>query len=225
MRPDEERLDESWRANAEAWTRSVREGRIESRRAVTDRAVQEAVLRDRPARVLDVGCGEGWLARALAARGVEVVGFDGSPELIASAREAAGARFHALGYAAFAADPLQLGTGFDAAVCNFSLLSETVGPVLGGCRTALADGGRLVIQTLHPAFGCGDLPYEDGWREERFDGMGAGYRSSMPWYFRTLASWIAEVRAADFELVGCEEPVHPATGRPASLLLIGRPAR
>ncbi|MED1954201.1 hypothetical protein [Brevibacillus centrosporus] len=62
--------------------------------------------------------------------------------------------------------------------------------------------------------GCGE-----GWREETFSGMGEGYRSPMPWYFRTIGSWLGEVQAAGFRLLQCQEPVHPATGMPLSLII------
>ena len=93
------RLRQSWEANADAWCDAVREGRIESRRKATDEAVLRAVLRADPARVLDVGCGEGWLCRALARRGVEAVGVDGSEPLIKAARERAGGCFYACSHA------------------------------------------------------------------------------------------------------------------------------
>lgn len=64
------KIVESWQNNAEAWTAAVRERRIESRTLVTDRAIVDAVLSRSPRHVLDIGCGEGWLGRALADRGV-----------------------------------------------------------------------------------------------------------------------------------------------------------
>ena len=74
---------DSWRKNAHAWTAAVRERRIESRTLVTDRAIVDAVLSRSPRRVLDIGCGEGWLGRALAGSGVALLGIDVVPGLIA----------------------------------------------------------------------------------------------------------------------------------------------
>src|SRR5690606_8793522 len=83
---DDARILEAWRANAAPWTDAVRAGRIASRRQVTDRAIIDAVSAQRPHTVLDVGCGEGWLARALATRGMTVTGIDAVPALVEQAR-------------------------------------------------------------------------------------------------------------------------------------------
>jgi 2-polyprenyl-3-methyl-5-hydroxy-6-metoxy-1,4-benzoquinol methylase len=75
---ERDRLRRSWVANAPAWVDAVRGQRIESRCLVTDAAIVEAVLDQQPSTVLDLGCGEGWLARALASHGIEVTGVDAS---------------------------------------------------------------------------------------------------------------------------------------------------
>ena len=80
----------SWNTNASAWTTAVREERIESRNLVTNKAVIDAVLKLSPRTVLDIGCGEGWLARELTRSGVDVVGVDAVPALIEAARRKGG---------------------------------------------------------------------------------------------------------------------------------------
>lgn len=217
-------MDRSWIANAEGWTEAVRGGRIESRRLATDRAIVEAVAQRSPRRALDVGCGEGWLARALADRGMDVVGVDASAPLVEAARKLGGGSFRVLSYADLAADPASVGTGFDAAVFNFALLHEDAAPVLQAVRRILAPAGSLLIQTVHPWTARGEAPYRDGWRTETFAGFGPSFSEPMPWYFRTLESWIALLGRSGYLVRELREPAHPDTGQPLSLLLVGTPS-
>lgn len=224
-------LTRSWTANAAAWTDAVRAQRIASRRLVTDAAVLDAIAAAvadtgggtlAGARVLDVGCGEGWLARALAARGAVVTGIDVAPPLVDAARALGGGTFAVLDYADAAAAPERLGGPYDVAACNFALLAEDVVPLLAALRARLAPGGAVVIQTVHPWTARGDRPYADGWRTETFAGFGDGFAAPMPWYSRTLASWMRAVAAAGLRVADLREPLHPETGAPASLLLTCR---
>jgi 2-polyprenyl-3-methyl-5-hydroxy-6-metoxy-1,4-benzoquinol methylase len=219
-RPDEAmRLLDSWHANAAAWTAAVRSGAIESRRLATDAAILGAVQGRRPQKVLDLGCGEGWLVRALAEQGITALGIDGAAPLIEAA-ERAGGSFLRLSYAELIAAPERCGDGFDLAVANFALLEREILPLLKTLRRILTPDGWLLVQTLHPlAVGP---PYEDGWRTEDFCGFGDGMWAPMPWYFRTLGSWLGVLRDAGFALQALREPAHPRDGRPLSLLLEAR---
>jgi 2-polyprenyl-3-methyl-5-hydroxy-6-metoxy-1,4-benzoquinol methylase len=212
----------SWDANADAWTRAVRQAKIESRRLATDAAIVSAVKRHRPTRVLDVGCGEGWLARALAGEGMHVVGVDGSTPLIEQARQLGGATFLALTYDEIAAHPEQLGPPYDAVVCNFALLGQSLAPLMRALASCLAPQGTLFIQTVHPFTACGDGPYQDGWRTETFASFGGEFRQAMPWYFRTVGAWLDLIAQSGLRLAECVEPLHPESRRPLSLLLIGQ---
>lgn len=108
---------EAWLANAAPWTKVVRDGAIESRRLVADRAIVEAIVSRTPHSVLDVGCGEGWLARALSARGIRVTGIDVVPALIEQARAAGGGEFRVTAYEDLAEEKPDVPV--DLVVCNF----------------------------------------------------------------------------------------------------------
>lgn len=217
---NDETIRRSWEANAAAWTRAVRGDVIESRRLGTEAAIVAALRALAPASLLDVGCGEGWLCRAMAADGVQCTGVDGSVPLLAAARALGGGRFEPFDYTDLAEGDGLPGP-FDAIACNFALLGEDIVPLLRGLRRRLAPGGRLLIQTVHPFSACGDAPYRDGWRSEDFAAFGdAGFVMAMPWYFRTLGRWLRDLDAAGLELATLGEPTAPDGDRPLSLLLV-----
>lgn len=215
----ENELAASWDANAEAWTGAVRDGSIRSRRVTTDAAIVSAVLELSPRRALDVGCGEGWLTRALTAQGIETIGIDGSAGLVDAAKQKGEGKFFVLSYDDLIADPARLSGPFEVVVCNFALLSEDLVPLLTALKSSLAKDGHLVIQTVHPWMACGELPYVDGWREERFAAFGGGDWKPMPWYFRTWQSWFESLRAAAYTVDQCREPLDPESGKPLSLII------
>ncbi|MGE7991525.1 class I SAM-dependent methyltransferase [Pseudomonas sp. NPDC089554] len=223
MHNPSERLLQSWHCNAEAWIEAIRSGSIESRLQVTDRAILLAILGQQPQRVLDLGCGEGWLLRALADRGIDAVGVDGDPTLVASARAAGSPHVHLATYAQLSESKVDIGTGYDLACANFALLHQDIIPLLVAIEALLVADGMLLIQTLHPwSVSAGD--YQDGWREESFAGFD-GHWKPMPWYFRTLSSWLAALDMAGFDLNSAQEPQHPQQPTPQSLLLLARRRR
>lgn len=218
-----DRLEQSWLENASGWTAAVRDRQIESRRVATDQAILSAVLEREPRRVLDVGCGEGWLCRALHAAGVEAVGIDGSAPLVDAARSAAPGEYRVLRYHDLVAAPPELGS-FDAIVCNFSLLAESIAPQLSALRAMLRPAGALLVQTVHPWTASAGGDYTDGWRTENFSGFGGQFPEPMPWFFRTLESWSGALADAGYRIQNLREPLHPETLRPLALLLVAIPA-
>ncbi|MCP2072447.1 UNVERIFIED_ORG: SAM-dependent methyltransferase [Pseudomonas lini] len=219
----ESTLLQSWHHNAQSWIEAIRTGAIESRRTVTDQAILLAVLSRQPERVLDLGCGEGWLLRALTDRSIEAVGVDGDATLVDAARAAGSSPVHLASYEALVETQVDIGNGYNLICANFALLHQDIIPLLAAMNALLAPGGALVIQTLHPwTVAAGD--YQDGWREETFAGF-AGQWHSMPWYFRTLSSWLNALDMAGFHLVGLQEPQHPQSPVPQSLLLVAEPTK
>jgi 2-polyprenyl-3-methyl-5-hydroxy-6-metoxy-1,4-benzoquinol methylase len=216
---NEAQILKSWHRNVDAWTAAVRERRIESRALATDQAILDAVLGRAPHSVLDLGCGEGWLARTLAARGIQVLGIDAVPGLIARATAAGGGEFRVATYEQAASGLLQFTA--DVALCNFSLLGcESVDTLFAAMPGLLRPQGVFIMQTVHPSVAGTDWPQQDGWREGSWAGFGAEFTDPAPWYFRTLESWEALLRRHRLRLLERREPLHPRTGQPASVIFI-----
>ena len=209
-------LDQRWRQHSDAWIDAVRARRIPSRVAVTDQALVDAILDYRPDTLLDLGCGEGWLARRLAPLGIAVTGIDAAPALIDAARQAGGGRFVVAGYDAL---PPALGS-FAMAVSNFALLGKEPVERLFAALPQRLPGGHFIVQTLHPLIACGEQPYRDGWRRDSWTAFSAGVEEPPPWYFRTLESWVRLFGAHGLRLLELREPRAPATGQPASVVFI-----
>ncbi|MHB8534858.1 MAG: class I SAM-dependent methyltransferase [Sulfuricaulis sp.] len=214
------KIVESWGKNASSWTAAVREGKIESRKQITDRAIVDAILSRSPRSVLDIGCGEGWLARALVRQNIHVIGVDVVPGLVEEARCAGGGDFRTMSYEEIAAG--KLSASVDVIVANFALLGkESVEGIFRSAPSLLSSPGSFIVQTLHPVLACGDLPYRDGWREGSWAGFSADFTDPAPWYFRTRKSWIKLFMDNGFRLREVREPLHPKTRKPASVIFIG----
>jgi cyclopropane fatty-acyl-phospholipid synthase-like methyltransferase len=201
----------------------VREGRIASRRAGTDAAILDAIRQFPPCPVLDLGCGEGWLARTLSSEGYTVTGVDASSLLIDEASKAGGGSFLKASYEDLTRERLIEGP-FGLVVANYSLLAKDIHTLLEGVNSWLVKDGAFIIQTLHPLSQDPDARDEPGWRTEAFTQMGDGFTAGMPYYFRTFSRWVEDLTAANFAIAHCREPLHPETGRPLSLLIVARPS-
>lgn len=212
----------SWYGNAVCWTQAVRERAIESRRLVTDQAILEAVCTRSPRTVLDVGCGEGWLARALGREGMDVLGIDVVPQLIEAAQGAGGARFRVGSYETLLAESSSAAFArFDAVVCNFALFGDaSVTSLLHRVPQLLSSTGTFFVQTLHPLMACGEAPYRDGWRPGSWQGFSSDFTDPPPWYFRTLQSWLQLHIDSGLRVLEMREPLHPISARPASVIFI-----
>lgn len=170
-----------------------------------------------PARVLDVGCGTGRHAVALARRGFSVTGVDRSPRMVAAAR--AKARRSRAGRARFiladaARLPLRSGA-FDVAL---SLCEGAFGAderpaaerlILAEIARALAPGGRLVLVALDRRWLArhGDWRYDP--RSKRWVGrethaLESGERAEVAVSTRAHTAWEAAraLRRAGLRPVG-----------------------
>ena len=130
---------DAWSRNVDPWTTAVRGGEIETRTLVTNAAIVDAVRSLDPATGIDLGCGEGWLVRALP--GVTMVGIDAIAALVEKANAAGGGDFCVLSFEQIAQGRLALAV--DVAVCNFSLIGNEAGRWPAARSADLFARGRL----------------------------------------------------------------------------------
>jgi hypothetical protein len=101
-------------------------------------------------------------------------------------------------------------------VFNFSLLGEDARSTLHAVKKFLAPNGAILIQTLHPCF---KMPkYEDAWFVEDFKTSTVAFKDPMPWFGRTLGSWIELFDRSGLRLEKLIEP--KVDGIPASAIFI-----
>ena len=144
---------EAWEHGAQAWTALVRGGG-DAPYAWNAPAFFE--LLPPPGRLtVDVGCGEGRVARELTQRGHRVVGVDASPALVRLAREADPEGDYRVADAA--ALPLEDGAA-DLVVAFMALhdVEDLDGAIREAARV-LECGGRLCFAILHPVATAGEL--------------------------------------------------------------------
>ncbi|MCI4341453.1 MAG: class I SAM-dependent methyltransferase [Thermoplasmata archaeon] len=126
-------------------------------------------------RVLDLGCGNGYIARRLSRAGARVVGVDSGQRIIGLAR--ARESVDPLGIDYQCSDAGQLGflrtASFDLVVSNMALMdmADAAAPLREAGRV-LKSGGRLVASICHPCFDTGFC----AWSLERIERRSTVYR-------------------------------------------------
>lgn len=212
---------DSWLQNAKPWVVAIRENEIESIALLTNNAITDTVLQKKPKTVLDIGCGEGWLARKLSSSGITTLGIDVVPDLVDEANRLGGGLFKLIPYEQLSQGVIK--EKFDVAVCNFSLLGkESVSKIFNYIPQLLNEQGHFIIQTIHPINGCGHFKYEDGWRKGSWAGFNQQFAKPPPWYFRTLETWKALFRLNKLELIEILEPVNSHIEEAVSIIFISQ---
>lgn len=112
--------------------------------------IHNTVLKERPTRILDLGCGPGFYANRLAASGHECLGIDFSPASIAYARKMAEEQHVSCTFVHQDIRKADYGTGYGLAMLIYGELnvftSADAQLILKKAHAALADDGVLVLE-------------------------------------------------------------------------------
>ena len=173
-------------------------------------------------RILDAGCGEGYLSRILAERGASVVAVDYSRHMLDIARERTPAGL-AIDYVYGNCEDLGFlkGGSFDVVVANMVLqdLSDYEA-VIREMHRVLVPGGAFIFTIAHPCFTapeCGWVRDDEGeklhWKVDRYfeevvseQDYPRGAKDRLLHFHRTLTSYFRAVREAGFAVEALVEP-------------------
>jgi 2-polyprenyl-3-methyl-5-hydroxy-6-metoxy-1,4-benzoquinol methylase len=211
MSDKEKAIVDSWHTNANAWIDIIKDNGIESRKLITNKAIIDAVTHAQPSTVLDIGCGEGWLAKELTDRGAAVTGIDVIPALIESAKAKTPGQFIVGSYEDIADGKVEWSHRFDTIVINFALIGkESTESLLKALPSLLNINGRLFIQTLHPYTRKESGDYTSGWKTGSWNGLGDQFTQPYEWYFRTQEDWLLLLKQCGFSNILAKDIWHPA---------------
>src|SRR5262249_7968604 len=146
-----------WNAKAAFWDERMGAEGNAFQRVLVGPATQRLLAPREGGLVRDVACGNGVMARRLAALGGRGVAGDFSAVFVERARaRTAPERHERIEYTVVDATDegqlLALGAGrFDAVACNMAFMDmATLGPLLRAARRLLKPAGRFVVCVMHP---------------------------------------------------------------------------
>jgi len=164
-------------------------------------------------RILDLGCGHGWLADKLASAGATVTGVDGSSDLIRLARSAfPEIRFEV----ADLVDGLPAGMGaYEAVVAHMVLMDlPALDRVLDDVKATLAPTGVFVFSILHPCFFAQEPVQDtlDHWSRHVTGYLGHDKRwidsFGGHWHYHRPLSWyVTQLSEHGFVVTALSEPL------------------
>ena len=225
----------AWQAQASWYDRLHGEGGDDLYQQVLLPAVLRRLGAKTGSTVLDVGCGQGVLGRALAHLRVGSLGVDASPALIAAAQARSGKlERHVVGDARALGAVLGAERFDHAALLMMVQDLDPLIPVLAGTAAAVKAKGRVVIAMTHPCF---RQPKRSAWswdeqeriQYRRIDGYLSEYQTRIATHpgaakgsaeaaqdtvstHRPLSVYIEACAAAGLAIIGCDELTNPRRG-------------
>lgn len=210
MGKEEDQILSSWRKQSLGWINAIDNQIIDTRNLVTNEAIINSVTRLNPKLVLDIGCGEGWLVRALSDVNIHAVGIDGSLELIENARSKGSGTFELITYEEISVDAIRKLGNFDLCIFNYALFGKDLTEVLLK-KIGKLDSIRVVIQTIHPGHPA-FKSRASGWVDEDWSVIGENIADGYHWFFRTMLDWEKLFHRIGFRIEHQLETKHPLTG-------------
>ena len=218
---DAEEAIAGWNENAQRWADATGEYGDHNKENVLTPVLLELMGDVRGKRVLDAGCGEGYLSRLMARHGAEVVAVDFSRDLL----EIAKARTSEEGDITYIHANVEALSGVEDRTFDLVVSSMVLQDVpdhlsaLREMRRVLKDDGTLVLAIAHPCFSSDGFWHrsESGeklfWRTDNYFYETARPQQPMPdaqgkinYFHRTLTTYFRSFKDASFFVENLVEP-------------------
>jgi len=207
-----------WENNADFWIKIIRKKMDPFREKLTNRAILNSLKGEKNLKILDAGCGEGYLCRKLARRGNILFGIDFSKKLIEAAKEAE--KRNPLGIKYFLGDFRK--TNFPSSFFDVIISHQTINEIPDPERAfrefsrILKRKGKLVFLFLHPCFDfpikeLNSLNYFQRKKIKKGYYLVSGIKSPSPYFYLhlSLSEWISSLIKSGFSIFNITEP-HPS---------------
>jgi ubiquinone/menaquinone biosynthesis C-methylase UbiE len=216
--PETEKVRDLWNRVADDWDIQVGTAGDRNRVFNSDPVLWAFAGDVAGRRVLDAGCGTGYLSGQLHSRGALVTGIDLSERMIAIAR----ARHPQIDFRLDSCSELRTipDGSFDLLIANYVLMDTPhLEAAVCSFGRVLCSGGIAVLVFSHPCFPQGsanasgngaettyrwNLPYFA--RSKRVDPPWGHFSSPFTWFHRPLSDYWKAFKAAGFAIVDFEEP-------------------
>jgi ubiquinone/menaquinone biosynthesis C-methylase UbiE len=228
-------LLDQWETNAVAFADLINNQGTPHHRFILNPCIERMLGPVDGKRLLDAGCGEGYLCRYYFQKGARVVGVDFSSKMISIAKKKSkdfDIEYHVADICNLA---LFKENTFDFILCNLVLLNvECYEKALEEFFRVLESEGILVFSLVHPAFDVfgpgrwklGEKSKDTGRREGQYFIMdryfekkeylykwttrqGTKFPREFSFFHRPISAYISQLIACKFEILALEEPRPP----------------
>ncbi len=220
MNHDHEEVHQFWNRVASDWNLQVGDEGDHNRRLNSDPVLWQFTGDVRGLRILDAGCGTGYLARQLADKGACVTGVDISEKMIEIATQKSLAASQTIDFRLESCATLDsLGDGyFDRVISNYVLMDvPDLRATVSAFYRVLKVGGQAIVVFSHPCFPQGRAVEQNGevvykWSNSYFESQKCvdppwgHFTSEFIRFHRPLSEYWQVFKQSGFEIIDFEEP-------------------
>ncbi|HOK35379.1 MAG TPA: class I SAM-dependent methyltransferase [Candidatus Pacearchaeota archaeon] len=203
-----------WSKNADFWIKIIRENLDPYREVVTNKAILNLIKKEKNSKILDAGCGEGYLCRLAAKidKSNQIFGIDLSLKLIKTAKDLEKQRPLGIKYSVGDFRKTDFPSSFFDVIFSHQTIHEVPNPekAIKEFFRILKKDGKLILLFLHPCFEVDPKLYFEPIKIKKSSYLVSGIKSPSAYFYLhlPLSRWIEILENNGFLIKRIDEP-HP----------------